>query len=185
MSNNPTHPPPRFDADTLEDMRHRLPEYLTAIGVELRRQGARLVGKCPTHDDSSPSFAVLPNGKTCGCYPCDFQGDIFAASQWMGRSDSFTSAVRDVADTLGIYLPDSTAGTATKPATAPQRPAKPPEPPFELCAADRAKIHAARLALTASPKALVSPVKLSDMHLGENADLAYLTDGFVMFIRPA
>ena len=146
MSNNPTHPPPRFDADTLEDMRHRLPEYLTAIGVELRRQGARLVGKCPTHDDSSPSFAVLPNGKTCGCYPCDFQGDIFAASQWMGRSDSFTSAVRDVADTLGIYLPDSTAGTATKPATAPQRPAKPPEPPFELCAADRAKIHAARLA---------------------------------------
>ena len=108
-----------FSSETLEDMRCRLPEYLTAIGVELRRQGARLVGKCPTHDDSSPSFAVLPNGKTCGCYPCDFQGDIFAASQWMGRSDSFTSAVRDVADTLGIYLPDSTAGTATKPATAP------------------------------------------------------------------
>ena len=147
MSNTLTHPPPRFDAATLEGMRARLPEYLAGRGVELRRQGARLVGKCPCHEDGSPSFAVYgAKLENCGCFPCGFSGDVFAASEWLGRSASFPEAVQDVAATLGVHLPDSTAGTATRPATPPQRAAKPPEPPFILSAGDREKIHAARLA---------------------------------------
>ena len=147
MSNNSTHPPPRFDADTLEDMRCRLPEYLTAIGVELRRQGARLVGKCPTHDDSSPSFAVFgSHHENAGCFPCGFSGDAFSVSQWLGRATTFPEAVQDVAATLGLYLPQDGTQAATRPVTPPQRPIKAPEPPFELCAADREKIRAARLA---------------------------------------
>ena len=149
MSNNSTHPPPRFDAATLEAMRCRLPDYLTARGVELRKQGARLVGKCPCHEDGSPSFAVFDSKhESCGCYPCDFKGDVFAVSQWMGRASNFVEAVKDVADTLGLYLPQDGTQPATRPATAPQRAAKQPEPPFELCAADREKIHVARLAFS-------------------------------------
>jgi len=149
MSNNSTHPPLRFDPAALEDMRCRLPEYLTKKGVELTRRGARLVGKCPVHEDNSPSLAIFgTHHENCGCFPCNFQGDVFAVSQWLGRSDSFPSAVRDVAAVLGVHLPDSTAQAATRPATPPQRAAKQVEPPFVLSDVDRAKIHSARLAFS-------------------------------------
>lgn len=140
---------PHFSPEALESMRHRLPDYLTARGVELRKNGIRLVGRCPNHDDASPSFAVFgTHHETCGCYPCGFTGDVFAVSQWIGRSSTFPEAVHDVAATLGVSLPQSTAGIATRPATAPARPAKQPEPPFVLSDADKAKVHAARLAFS-------------------------------------
>gem|GEM_PF-6394411 len=110
-----------FSPDLLESLRNRLPEYLAARGVELRRNGSRLVGKCPAHDDASPSFAVFgSHQETCGCYPCNFTGDVFAVSQWLGRSSTFPEAVQDVAATLGVYLPQSTAGTAPRPAPSPR-----------------------------------------------------------------
>ena len=147
------------DSATIEILRRRLPDYLAAVGVELRRQGARLVGRCPhpAHDDSNPSFAVFgANHEICGCHPCNnFTGDVFALSQWLGRSGPFPEAVADVADVLGVHLPQSTAGTATRPATPPQRPAKQPAPPFVLSDADRQKIHTARLAFS------------DDFHAGE------------------
>ena len=136
----------RFDPAALEDMRCRLPEFLTKTGVELTQRGARLVGKCPCHDDGNPSFAVFPNGKNCGCFPCGFSGDVFNVSQRMGRAGNFVEAVADVAAVLGVHISSQPAGTATRPATAPQRPAKQPEPPFMLSDTDKAKIHAARLA---------------------------------------
>ena len=140
---------PHFQAETLEVLRHRLPDYLAARGVELRRNGTRLVGRCPVHDDRSPSFAVFgTHQETCGCYPCGFTGDVFAVSQWLGRSSNFPEAVHDVAAALGVYLPQSTAGTATRPPTAPPRPAKQPEPPFVLSAGDMETVHAARLAFS-------------------------------------
>lgn len=140
---------PRFQAETLAAMRQRLPDYLAARGVELRRNGTRLVGKCPAHDDGHPSFAVFGiNQESCGCYPCGFTGDVFAVAQWLGRASTFPEAVQDVAATLGVYLPQSTAGTATRPATAPAQPAKQPEPPFILSDADRSKLEAARLAFS-------------------------------------
>lgn len=36
-------------------------------GVELRAQGADLVGKCPSHDDSSPSLVVTPGKNPWHC----------------------------------------------------------------------------------------------------------------------
>jgi hypothetical protein len=75
---------------------------------------------------------------------------VFAVSQWLGRSSTFPEAVQDVAAALGVHLPQSTAGTATKPATAPPRPPKQPEPLFVLSAGDMAKVHAARLAFSSA-----------------------------------
>jgi len=137
----------RFQAETLAVLRSRLPEYLAARGVELRKCGTRLVGRCPVHHDSNPSFAVYgANHENCGCYPCGFDGDVFALSQWLGRSSTFPKAVQDVAAVLGVYLPDSPADRATGPATARHRPARQPEQPFTLCDSDREKIRLARLA---------------------------------------
>jgi len=98
-------PPARFQSETLDALRRRLPDYLAARGVEPRRMGARLVGRCPnpSHEDSNPSFAVFgANHEICGCYPCDFRGDVFALSQWLGHASTFPEAVADVAAVLGI-----------------------------------------------------------------------------------
>lgn len=135
--------------EALETLRNRLPKYLAAHGVELRRNGTRLVGCCPNHDDANPSFAVFgTHHETCGCYPCGFIGDVFAVSKWLGRSSTFPEAVADVAATLGVYLPQSTAETATRPAPAPPRPTKQPEPPFVLSDAGQKIVQAARLAFS-------------------------------------
>lgn len=140
---------PYLSPETLESMSRRLPEYLAARGVELRKNGTRLVGMCPVHDDRTPSFAVFgTHHETCGCFPCGFNGDVFEVSKWLGRSSTFPEAVADVASTLGVYLPQSTEGTATRPVTPPPRPAKMPEPPFVLSTAESEIIHAARLAFS-------------------------------------
>jgi hypothetical protein len=148
-------------------MRARLPDYLAAVGVELRRNGNRLVGRCPVHDDAHPSFAVFGQRlETCGCYPCGFTGDVFATAEWLGRAGTFPEAVRHVASVLGVYLPEgetSPRGLVREKSNSPSGPlvstganqhtggkspigplAKPAEPP-KLSDAERERIHLARL----------------------------------------
>lgn len=136
----------QFQPETLAQLRARLPDYLEACGVELRRNGTRLVGRCPMHEDRSPSFAVFgQRNEMAGCYPCQFTGDVFKVAEWMGRAGSFPDAVRHVAATLGVYLPDagqSPPQAATRPAIAKPRPK--PEPP-QLSPEQAERIHAARL----------------------------------------
>jgi len=134
-------------AELLESLRLRLREYLAVQGVELRKSGNRLVGRCPVHEDRSPSFALFGDRhEICGCHPCGFTGDVFAVSRWLGRSSTFPGAARDVASVLGVYLPQGTGSTATRSAPAKQAPV--PRPPFKLNDADREKHHAARLAFS-------------------------------------
>lgn len=138
----------RFCPQTLADLRRRLPDYLATQGLELRKLGNRQVARCPMHEDSRPSFTILPDGKTCGCYPCDWRGDVFAFAQWTGRATNFPDAVRHVAGALGVYLPEQSANApqAARRAGKPiARPERKPEPPFILPDADRKTIHAARL----------------------------------------
>lgn len=133
----------------LTGLKARLPDYLEAVGVELRRNGTRLVGQCPVHEDRNPSFAVFgSNHEICGCYPCDFKGDVFATSQWLGRSSSFLDSVRDVTSVLGVHLSQESTERATRPAKVPKRAPTPPTPPFKLSEADKEKVHSARLAFS-------------------------------------
>ncbi|NQW99674.1 toprim domain-containing protein [bacterium] len=137
-----------YQAETLDLLRPRLSDYLVNIGVELRQSGTRLVGKCPNHDDQSPSFAVYgTRHEMCGCFPCCFTGDVFALSQWLGRSSTFREAVQDVAATLGVYLPQSSVGAGNVTLPVPLT-AKQPTPPFVLSAGDHAKVHATRFAFS-------------------------------------
>jgi hypothetical protein len=137
----------RPDIAVVSTLRARLPEFLQALGVELRKNGNRLVGRCPVHEDRTPSFAVFgTHHETCGCFPCEFSGDIFDVSKWLGRSASFPEAVADVAATLGVYLPESAAGTATSPSNAPPSPTKQLARSFVLSDAEMQTIQTARLA---------------------------------------
>jgi DNA primase len=38
-----------------------------AAGVELRRHGANVVGRCPFHDDQGPSLVVTPSKNLWHC----------------------------------------------------------------------------------------------------------------------
>src|SRR5688572_12991673 len=94
----------RFQDETLAAMRLRLRDFAGSIGIQLRGNGKRLTGLCPMHDDKDPSFTIFGNHhEICGCYPCDFKGDVFDLSQRLGRSSNFPEAVRDVAGVLGYF----------------------------------------------------------------------------------
>jgi DNA primase len=45
-------------------------------GVELRRAGARLVGRCPLHSDGEPSLVVYPQTQSYFCFGCQAGGDV-------------------------------------------------------------------------------------------------------------
>lgn len=45
-------------------------------GVELRRTGTRLVGRCPLHSDGEPSLVVYPQTQSYFCFGCQAGGDV-------------------------------------------------------------------------------------------------------------
>lgn len=105
----------RYDREFIEELRSQLPDYLEGIGIDLRESGTRLICLCPLHYDTNPSFAVFGDGhEVCGCYVCDFTCDVFGLSQMLGRSKSFPQAVVDVAEVLGIHLPDCSGPTCRR-----------------------------------------------------------------------
>lgn len=87
---------------TIDELKSRLPlEWVVAeAGVALeRRSDGRLVGICPFHLDSNPSFAVFgDNLDRVGCWSCDFtNGDLLDFIQrWKscGFNEALTEAVR-------------------------------------------------------------------------------------------
>lgn len=82
-----------------------------AAGVELRRHGANVIGRCPFHDDQGPSLVVTPAKNLWHCLgACQAGG---SAIDWVMRTDrvSFRHAVELLRVRLG-------GGTSTSPAPA-------------------------------------------------------------------
>jgi DNA primase len=80
----PAHPGPRprpsrrfgDDAAVLKRL-YPIEDIVARAGVALHRSGPRLVGRCPFHDETSPSFTVYPAQGSYFCYGCGAGGDIF------------------------------------------------------------------------------------------------------------
>lgn len=51
-------------------------DVITNSGVELRRSGPRLAGRCPFHTDAQPSLVVYPEGASYFCFGCSAGGDV-------------------------------------------------------------------------------------------------------------
>ena len=80
-----------------------------AAGVELRRHGANLVGRCPFHDDQGPSLVVTPGKNLWHCLgACQAGG---SAIDWVMRTErvSFRHAVELLRVKLGASDPTSPA----------------------------------------------------------------------------
>ncbi|HEX5208179.1 MAG TPA: CHC2 zinc finger domain-containing protein, partial [Steroidobacteraceae bacterium] len=72
-----------------------------AAGVELRRHGADLVGRCPFHDDQGPSLVVTPGKNLWHCLgACQAGGSVL---DWVMRTErvSFRHAAELLRARLG------------------------------------------------------------------------------------
>lgn len=71
--------------------------------IALKRRGANLLGRCPFHDEKSPSFTVSPSKGIYKCFGCGKAGN--AVSFLMEHdSISFTDAIRKLAAKYSIQL---------------------------------------------------------------------------------
>ncbi len=83
-------------------------DLVSIIGesVDLRRTGADYRGPCPFHGGQHRNFAVIPRKGRYYCFVCKASGDVF--SWYMNRVGlDYPSAVREVARSLGIPIPES------------------------------------------------------------------------------
>jgi DNA primase len=72
--------------------------------VPLKRSGNRYLGRCPFHDDRSPSMNVNPQLGIYKCFACGAGGDVFKFIMEHEKLD-FKSAVEWVAGATGFSLP--------------------------------------------------------------------------------
>ena len=68
----------RGSREEIEAVRANNPiEQVIGRYVELRPSGRRLTGRCPFHDDPTPSFVVYVHNQSFYCFGCDVGGDVF------------------------------------------------------------------------------------------------------------
>ena len=93
--------------ETIEQVRDSA-DLVSIIGatVDLKRTGADYRGPCPFHGGQHRNFAVIPRKNRYYCFVCKAAGDVF--SWYMNRAGlDYPSAVREVARSVGIQVPES------------------------------------------------------------------------------
>ncbi|HZT16556.1 MAG TPA: DNA primase [Gaiellaceae bacterium] len=71
--------------------------------TQLRKQGGRLVGRCPFHEERTPSFSVNPVDKLYYCFGCHAKGDMITFVRETQGLD-FVGAIEWLADRFRIPL---------------------------------------------------------------------------------
>ena len=71
--------------------------------VHLTQKGKNLLGLCPFHADTSPSFTVAPEKGIFHCFGCGAGGNVFSFLMQHQRL-SFPEAVEELARRYGIPL---------------------------------------------------------------------------------
>lgn len=71
--------------------------------VRLEKSGSQFKGRCPFHNEKTPSFYVSPERGTYHCFGCSEHGDIFSFIEKM-ESVPFYEALTILAERAGIKL---------------------------------------------------------------------------------
>ncbi|MGN6870419.1 MAG: DNA primase [Solirubrobacteraceae bacterium] len=95
----------RYTADSRDRVRDSVDMLaLVSDHTELRRAGAsEYVGRCPFHDERTPSFGVNPIEKVYYCFGCQASGDVFTFVMETEGLD-FTGALETLANRFGVEL---------------------------------------------------------------------------------
>ncbi len=104
--------------DQVDEVKAAAPiEEIIGEFVPLKRSGRNFVGKCPFHEDSTPSFSVVPGGGY-HCFGCDASGDVFTFLMRFKGMD-FPEALKWLASRVGVVLRET---RGTRPEDDPLRP---------------------------------------------------------------
>ena len=84
--------------------------------VSLTKKGSHYVGKCPFHNEKTPSFTVYPNNGTYKCFGCGKQGGII---KFLQERDglTFVEAIKELGKKYGVEVidsPETTEETKTR-----------------------------------------------------------------------
>ena len=71
--------------------------------TQLRRSGARWMGRCPFHEEKTPSFSVNAQDKLFYCFGCGKGGDLVSFVRETENLD-FTGAIEWLGDRFGVQL---------------------------------------------------------------------------------
>ena len=72
--------------------------------VKLEKSGSSFKGRCPFHNEKTPSFFVSPDRGNYYCFGCGAKGDIFTFVQELEGLD-FRGALKTLAERTGVVLP--------------------------------------------------------------------------------
>ena len=73
--------------------------------VQLKKAGANYSGLCPFHGEKTPSFSVSPSKQFYHCFGCGKNGNAISFLMEHGGMN-FVEAVKDLAQGLGMQVPD-------------------------------------------------------------------------------
>ncbi len=90
--------------DNVQRIKERL-DIVDVIGskVELRRAGRYFKGRCPFHQEKTPSFVVYPDNQSYHCFGCQKNGDIFSFLMET-ENLTFRDALEQLAQRAGITI---------------------------------------------------------------------------------
>jgi DNA primase len=88
--------------------------------VQLKKGGANFMGLCPFHGEKSPSFSVSPSKQFFHCFGCGKNGNAIGfLMEHAGMS--FPEAVKDLAQQVGLQVPEDDASPEDRARAAQQR----------------------------------------------------------------
>ena len=109
--------PPAFIQELLSRV-----DIVDVVGrqVQLKKTGINFSGLCPFHAEKSPSFTVTPSKQFYHCFGCGANGDAirFLVEQ---NGMTFVDAVKDLAQQVGLAVPDDDMSAADRALAAAQR----------------------------------------------------------------
>jgi DNA primase len=90
--------------DNVSKIKERLGiKEVVEIYVKLEKAGSNFKGRCPFHNEKTPSFFVSPDRDSYYCFGCGAKGDIFTFVQEYEGLD-FLGSLKMLADKAGIKL---------------------------------------------------------------------------------
>ncbi len=82
---------------------------VVAEHIALKPAGRRMMGLCPFHGDSKPSFVVNPDRQTWHCFGCHEGGNVFTFVMRVTNL-TFPEAVRELAGRFGVSITERGGG---------------------------------------------------------------------------
>ncbi|MBW2294271.1 MAG: DNA primase [Deltaproteobacteria bacterium] len=100
----------RIPEETIQTIRDRI-DIVAVIGryVDLKKSGRNFKGRCPFHEEKTPSFNVNPDRQIFHCFGCQVGGN---AMTFLMRYENLTfpEAVRTLGKECGVEVPDNDSG---------------------------------------------------------------------------